>query len=157
MPEPDADGNSTMFIGFERLTTTPFISFSPCKGAAAFVVALTQLEIYSDYLCPGVKLKNISGDFDSSWAINGTPGDTMPAEVRLFCASREGLSITPKAPYSPALNRAELPQQRLKVLTNHGECCTRAPLVEMHRRHGARRVVPAHASTRPLRQGGGAP
>ena len=116
MPEPDADGNSTMFIGFERLTTTPFISFSPCKGAAAFVVALTQLEIYTDYLCPGVKLKNISGDFDSSWAINGTPGDTMPAEVRLFCASREGLSITPKAPYSPALNRAELPQQRLKVL-----------------------------------------
>ena len=56
LPEPDQDGNTTMFNFFERRTSMPFISFSPCKGAAAFVVAATQLEIYSRYFCPGVDL-----------------------------------------------------------------------------------------------------
>jgi hypothetical protein len=39
----------------------------------------------------------------------------MPAELRTICAKRPRLHVVPKPPYSPALNRAELPQQRLKV------------------------------------------
>jgi len=115
LPEPDQDGNTTMFNFFERRTSTPFIGFSPCKGAAAFVVAITQLEIFARHFCPGVDIEDLSGDFDSSWAVNGKPGDTMPAELRTFCTTRPRLRVVPKPPYSPALNRAELPQQRLKV------------------------------------------
>jgi hypothetical protein len=64
LPEPDQDGNTTIFNFFERRTSTPFLSFSPCKGAAAFVVAATQLEIYSRHFCPGVDLEDLSSDFD---------------------------------------------------------------------------------------------
>jgi len=114
-----------MFNFFERRTSTPFIGFSPCKGAAAFVVAITQLEIFARHFCPGVDIEDHSGDIDSSWAVNGKPGDTMPAELRTFCATRPRLRVVPKPPYSPALNRAELPQQRLKVfiLMNSVRAC----------------------------------
>jgi hypothetical protein len=72
LPEPDQDGNTTMFNFFERRTSTPFIGFSPCKGAAAFVLAITQLEIFARNFCPGVDIEDLSGDFDSSWAVKQT-------------------------------------------------------------------------------------
>jgi hypothetical protein len=105
----DPDGNRHFALAFENDTTYAVPFAAPDKSSASFVAAAKNLELTLRWLRPDATLLSIRGDFDASWQTPGRPDalDRLPAVVREYVLSRPHLSITPVAPYSPELNRAE--------------------------------------------------
>ena len=102
----NSDGDVGVFYFYEHVTAFCHVAVVPSKTTEVYMHAVDGLVLHIKAIAPDVKIRRLSGDFDTTWAVQGNPESMLPAGLRAYSLERK-ISIVPMPPHLPAANLAE--------------------------------------------------